>query len=60
MANSTTPPCPTAIVEAPIEVVWNLLLNTAEWGKFYDVRMLSVDPPGPAAAGQRLTGNPTL
>jgi polyketide cyclase/dehydrase/lipid transport protein len=50
--------CPTAIVEAPIDVVWNLLLNTAEWGKFYDVRVLSVDPPGPARAGQRLIGNP--
>ena len=50
--------CPTAIVEAPIEMVWDLLLNTAEWGKFYDVRVLSVDPPGPATAGQRLIGNP--
>jgi hypothetical protein len=50
--------CPTAIVEAPINLVWNLLLNTAEWGKFYDVRVLSVEPPGPARAGQRLIGNP--
>jgi|ERR1700678_2778052 hypothetical protein len=59
MANPPTHlACPTAIVEAPIEVVWNLLLNTAEWGKFYDVRVLSVDPPGPATAGQRLIGNP--
>jgi hypothetical protein len=49
--------CPTAVVEAPVEVVWNLLLNTAEWGKFYDLRVLSIDPPGPAAAGQRLIGN---
>ena len=38
-------------------MVWNLLLNTAEWGKFYDVRVLSVDPPGPATTGQRLIGN---
>ena len=59
MANSPTHlACPTAIVEAPINVVWNLLLNTAEWGKFYDVRVLSVDPPGLARAGQRLIGNP--
>jgi hypothetical protein len=50
--------CPTAIVEAPIDVVWDLLLNTAEWGKFYDVTVLSVEPPGPARAGQRLIGNP--
>ncbi len=50
--------CPTAIVEAPIEAVWDLLLNTAEWGRFYDVRVLSVDPPGQARRGQRLIGNP--
>jgi Polyketide cyclase / dehydrase and lipid transport len=50
--------CPTAIVEAPLEVVWDLLLNTAEWGRFYDVRVLSVIPPGPARPGQRLVGNP--
>lgn len=50
--------CPMAVVDAPIEVVWGLLLNTAEWGKFYDVRVLSVDPPGPARQGQRLIGNP--
>jgi hypothetical protein len=50
--------CPTAIVEAPSDVVWSLLLNTAEWGKFYDVRVHSVDPPGKAIVGQRLIGNP--
>ncbi len=59
MAHSRTHlACPIAIVEATIEVVWNLLLNTAEWGKFYDVSVLYVDPPGPATAGQRLVGNP--
>jgi Polyketide cyclase / dehydrase and lipid transport len=46
-----------AIVEAPIDVVWSLLLNTAEWGVFYDITVISVDPPGPARAGQRLIGN---
>jgi len=50
--------CPTALVEAPIDVVWGLLMNTAGWGKFYDLKVLSVDPPGPAAPGQRLIGNP--
>jgi hypothetical protein len=40
MANPPTHlACPTEIVEAPVEVVWKLLLNTAEWGKFYDVRV---------------------
>jgi hypothetical protein len=50
--------CPTAIVEAPISVVWGLLMNTAGWGRFYDLKVLSVDPPGPAAPGQRLVGAP--
>jgi len=48
----------TALVEAPIDVVWGLLMNTAGWGQFYDVKVLSVEPPGPAAPGQRLIGNP--
>lgn len=50
--------CPTAIIEAPTETVWGLLLDTAAWGRFYDVRVLSVEPPGPARPGQRLIGNP--
>lgn len=50
--------CPTAIVDAPVEVVWNLLLDTKSWGTFYDVTVLSVRPPGMAHPGQRLTGNP--
>jgi hypothetical protein len=50
--------CPTAIVNAPIDVVWGLLMNTGGWGQFYDLRVMSVDPPGPAAPGQRLIGVP--
>lgn len=46
------------IVHAPIDVVWSLLLNTAGWGAFYDVRVLSVEPRGLARPGQRLIGNP--
>jgi hypothetical protein len=48
--------CPTAIVEAPIEIVWGLLTDFAGWGNFYDVRVLSVEPAGPAAVGQRMRG----
>jgi hypothetical protein len=48
--------CPTAVVEAPIETVWQLLTNSAGWGDFYDVRVLSVEPPGPAVVGQRMRG----
>jgi hypothetical protein len=48
--------CPTAVVEAPIEVVWNLLTDFSGWGTFYDVRVLGVEPPGPARVGQRMRG----
>jgi hypothetical protein len=48
--------CPTEIVEAPIEVVWTLLTNFASWGSFYDVRVIDVDPPGPAIVRQKMTG----
>jgi hypothetical protein len=50
--------CPSAIVNAPIDVVWGLLMNTAGWGQFYDLRVMSVEPPGPAAPSQRLIGVP--
>jgi hypothetical protein len=48
--------CPTAIVNAPIEVVWALLTDPAGWGHVFDVRIKSVEPPGPAVAGQEIAG----
>ncbi|HEY4941631.1 MAG TPA: SRPBCC family protein [Rhizomicrobium sp.] len=44
--------CPTALVDAPVDVVWSLLTQPAGWGSFYDLRVTQVTPPGPAAAGQ--------
>ena len=44
--------CPTSIVNSPVEIVWGLLTRPEEWGDFYDVRVASVEPPGPAAVGQ--------
>jgi hypothetical protein len=44
------------VIQAPIETVWALLTNPADWGCFYDLRVLRVDPPGPMTAGQRLIG----
>jgi hypothetical protein len=46
--------CPTDLVEAPIEVVWDLLSHPEGWGAFYDIRILSVEPAGRAAVGQRI------
>jgi hypothetical protein len=48
--------CPTAIVNAPAEGVWALLTDLAGWGHVFDVRINSVDPPGPAVAGQKIVG----
>jgi len=48
--------CPTALIEAPIGVVWGLLTYPAEWGSSYDIRVLRVEPPGPMVPGQRLVG----
>jgi hypothetical protein len=48
--------CPTAIVHAPVEVVWSLLMDPAGWGHVFDLRIDSLDPPGPAVAGQEIVG----
>ncbi len=45
-----------AIVQAPIDVVWQLLTDFASWGEFYDVRVKSIEPPRPAVVGQRMRG----
>jgi hypothetical protein len=46
--------CPTSTVNAPVEIVWGLLTRPAEWGDFYDVRVTSVEPAGPAVVGQTI------
>jgi hypothetical protein len=56
LAKTTFAACPTDIVEAPVEVVWKLLADLSGWGSFFDVRVTSVEPPGPAAKGQRMLG----
>gem|GEM_PF-469671 len=47
--------CPTTIINAPVELVWNLLTHPQGWGDFYNLRILSVDPVGPAVAGQTIS-----
>jgi hypothetical protein len=44
--------CPTVIVNAPVETVWALLTHPDGWSDFFDVRVASVAPPGPAAIAQ--------
>jgi hypothetical protein len=45
--------CPADRVEAPVEVVWELLMHPAEYGGFWDMTVERVEPEGPAAVGQR-------
>ena len=33
-----------------------MLTNISGWGSFYNVRVINVDPPGPAVKGQRMLG----
>jgi hypothetical protein len=51
-----TTSCPTAVINAPVEVVWGLLTNAAGWGEIFDVRIAVVQPAGPATVGQRIIG----
>jgi hypothetical protein len=46
--------CPTEVVNAPIETVWALLTATEEWGDFFDIRVVQINPPGSATMGQRI------
>ncbi len=46
--------CPIAVVKAPAAVVWATLVDVQHIGEWADARLVSADPPGPAAPGQRL------
>jgi hypothetical protein len=45
--------CATAVANAPVGIVWALLVDPAGWGHVFDVRIDGLDPPGPAVAGER-------
>ena len=36
--------------------MWMMLTNISGWGSFFNVRVISVEPPGPAVKGQRMLG----
>ena len=48
--------CPSAVVAAPVECVWELLAEPARYDEWWDVHTGRVEPPGPAAPGQVFTG----
>lgn len=49
--------CPADTVHAPVERVWELLMQPAGYGRFWDLTVERVEPAGPAAVGQRFFGS---
>jgi len=45
--------CPMDQAQAPVEVVWELLMHPAGYGGFWEIMVERVEPEGPAAVGQR-------
>src|SRR5262249_61195645 len=44
--------CPPTMLNAPVEFVWSLPPHPEKGGVFYVVRVISVEPAGPAVVGQ--------
>jgi hypothetical protein len=44
--------CPIATIRAPADLVWALLLDTAGYGRWADVEVVSAEPSGLAVPGQ--------
>jgi polyketide cyclase/dehydrase/lipid transport protein len=49
--------CPAAVVNAPLERVWAVLLDSEDYGEWADARFNRFDPPGPAVPGQVMSAN---
>jgi polyketide cyclase/dehydrase/lipid transport protein len=48
--------CPSAVINAPVDHVWAILMAPARWADVFDMRVIGVDPPGPAVVGQVISG----
>ena len=47
--------CPAAVVDAPVEFVWDLLSHLGRYGEWADGEVRQVEPEGPAVVGQTMT-----
>lgn len=47
--------CPAAVVAAPVEVVWETLVQWEHYSEWADVQVERLEPEGPAIAGQTIT-----
>jgi hypothetical protein len=48
--------CPADTVHAPLERIWELLMQPAGYGRFWDLTVERVEPEGPATVGQKIAG----
>src|SRR6266849_1730513 len=48
--------CPADTVQAPVERVWDLLMQPAGYGRFWEFTVERVEPEGPAMVGQKFAG----
>jgi hypothetical protein len=48
--------CPAAVVAAPVEEVWALLMQPETYEQWWDIHTERVTPPGPATPGQTVFG----
>jgi len=46
--------CPMAVIRAPLERVWNLLSEPANYDLWWDAKAVSILPEGHAQAGQKV------
>jgi uncharacterized protein YndB with AHSA1/START domain len=46
--------CPTAIVEAPVDRVWQLLADPHNYALWWDAETYAIEPVGRAEVGQRV------
>lgn len=49
--------CPADRVNAPVEIVWELLMRPAGYGGFWDLPIDRVEPAGLAVVGQKFSGS---
>ena len=47
--------CPTAVVAAPVEMVWKNLIQWERYAEWADVKAERLEPAGPATVGQTIT-----
>jgi hypothetical protein len=52
--------CPIAVVQAPVERLWSLLSEPANYDQWWEVRTLSITPVGSAQPGQRIEAGITM